>query len=169
MGVPVLPAFLGATLILAFVAQFLYYHVRRQLRLGRAVETTGTVTRASIAEVEDNDVFRYEPSVVFEYEFDGRAMQSGNVCPCRGRLAPSRLFRDRAAAERLVDEYEPGSEVTVHVDPEAPMEGFLIDSVCDADVARTAAKRAVVLTALAGLLVGPVLTGEFGSGCASCG
>jgi Protein of unknown function (DUF3592) len=82
--------------------------------------TTGTVTRAQIAEQRVKTRMVYQTKVSYAYAVNNRQYQSSRVF-IGDRLHSS----DRLTAEQQLRHYQPGSEVTVYYNPRDPKDAVL--------------------------------------------
>lgn len=84
--------------------------------------TTATIQSTDIDVRTDSDGDEhYNPVIEYEYTVDGEQYEQDNTFP-------GRFTRDRQSeswAQDIVDQYEPGEEVTVYYDPSAPQNAYL--------------------------------------------
>lgn len=83
---------------------------------------TATVLSTDVdVRTDDEGEESYSPVVTYEYVVDGRTYESDNTFP--GRF--SRWKDSRSWAERVVGQYAPGDEVTIHSVPSDPANAYL--------------------------------------------
>lgn len=90
---------------------------RRRRVLRRARTTTGTVIGGELRKIEDG----CQPVVRYRYRVDGQDRIGTRVTPPPGAETIMMCHR----AQRLVDAYPAGTQVTVHFLPDAPETAFL--------------------------------------------
>lgn len=117
----------GTVLVLVLVGIFLggigflpvYEH---NVAVQEGQPTTAVIQSTSVdVDVDDDGDRSYTPVVVYEYTVDGTTYTSDNTFP--GRFTRTR--ESQSWARGIVDEYEPGDEVTVHYDPANPGNAYL--------------------------------------------
>lgn len=119
---PALGALAMVLIGLALTGYGAYDYVQQSEALDDTETVEATVVETSVEEIQQRRArVDYEPTVTFEYSYEGQAYTSSHLYPAT--IAPD--YDTRSAAESQLDGYEAGETVTAYVDPDSPGRAFL--------------------------------------------
>jgi hypothetical protein len=96
-----------------------------QQRIDAAEPTNATVVASNVDTIERaNERDRFRPNITYRYEFDGETYTNNNYFT-GGNQGPEQ-FSQPVARDRA-DTFQPGRNVTVHVNPNNPNQSYLIE------------------------------------------
>lgn len=122
---PIRGGFLALLLGLAVTGYGAYDYQQQQEALEDAVAVDATIVETGVEarSGSSNPGAEYQPTVTFEYRYDGEDYTSYSVFPAE--TTPN--YDTRSGAASVLDGYEAGDTATAYVDPGAPREAFVID------------------------------------------
>ncbi len=134
--------------------------------LSEATEVTAVITTAEVSSSRDHDEsigeagvdYDYVPKLTFEYTFEGEEYESSNKYPPVDNVNRGG-YEGKRGAEKWLDGYESGQQVTAYVNPEEPGEAFL---EAETNTLRNTAMIVVGAVLFGGSLLGIVATFALG-------
>ncbi|MDS0222351.1 DUF3592 domain-containing protein [Haloarcula sp. S1AR25-5A] len=101
-----------------------YDYVQQTEAVRNSVEVDATITERSIetdSGTASNPGVKYEPSVEFEYTYNGTRYTGTKLYPAN----IGRDYETRSAAESAIEPYERGTQTIAYVSPDEPGDAFL--------------------------------------------
>ena len=108
-----------------------YDYIQQTEAVRDSVQIDATVTELSIetdSGTSSNPGVEYEPTVAFEYTYDGTQYTGTKLYPAD----IEQNYETRSAAKSAIDGYERGAQTTAYVDPDEPSDGFLKNKTSNA-------------------------------------
>jgi hypothetical protein len=149
---PIRGGLLALLLGLAVTGYGAYDYQQQQQALEDAVTVDATVVETGVETRSGSSSpgAEYEPTVTFEYRYDGENYTSHSVFPS----ATTPNYDTRSAAVSVLDGYEAGDTATAYVDPDTPGEAFLLDKRSRGPVIAVAIGGVVALLGVSSLFTG---------------
>ena len=110
-----------------------YDYVQQTEAVRNSTEVDATVTHLNIetdSGTSSNPDVDYEPTVEFEYTYDGTRYTGTKLYPAN----IERNYGTRSAAESAIEDYEQGSQTTAYVSPDEPGDAFLKNKTSNAPI-----------------------------------
>jgi len=110
-----------------------YDYVQQTEAVRNSVEVDATLTEVSIetdSGTSSNPGVKYEPSVEFEYTYNGTRYTGTELYPAN----IERNYETRSAAESAIEPYEQGTQTTAYVSPDEPGDAFLKNKTSNAPI-----------------------------------
>ena len=110
-----------------------YDYVQQTEAVRNSVEVDATLTEVSIetdSGTSSNPGVKYEPSVEFEYTYNGTRYTGTELYPAN----IERNYETRSAAESAIEPYEQGTQTTAYVSPDEPEDAFLKNKTSNAPI-----------------------------------
>ena len=98
-----------------------YDYTQQSEAIEDAVQVEATIVETDVETVTSKGDQSHEPTVSFEYRYDGTAYTGDRIFP--SDVNPK--YEMRSKARSIVQEYESGETVTAYVDPASPGDAFL--------------------------------------------
>lgn len=112
-------------LSVALMGYGVYDYQQQSEAIADAVEVEATITDTGVdtAGTARRGGVDYQPTVAFEYTYDGESYTGTDIFPA----SVSSTYDTEDAARDVIADYEQGATVTAYVDPSAPGAAFLKD------------------------------------------
>jgi hypothetical protein len=110
-----------------------YDYVQQTEAVRNSVEVDATLTEVSIetnSGTSSNPGTKYEPSVEFEYTYNGTTYTGTKLYPAN----IERNYETRSAVESAIEPYEQGTQTTAYVSPDEPEDAFLKNKTSNAPI-----------------------------------
>jgi hypothetical protein len=117
-------------LSVALMGYGVYDYTQQSDAVAAAVEVDATITDTGVETAGSGrrGGIDYQPTVAFEYAYDGETYTSTSIFPA----SVASTYDTESAARDVIADYEQGATVTAYVDPAEPGSAFLEDETTDA-------------------------------------